>query len=373
MKDGNNEDNKENVESEKAKERREMEEWENETDTRSPLRRLADGIRSFYKDDLTYLDTVENTRIPIVKFTHGPTGMSVDVCFNQEGGPEAAQMMNKFLEDMPPLRPLVFVLKYFMAIRGINEPYSGGMGSFMLQMMIVSFLQHRAREEYTRYRRSIIMNLGALLLEFFEFYSLDFNYYTTAISVRNDGSYFPKGASEKRENFYQPLRPSSLAIENPMDLTSDVGKSTFRMNHIQRSFDVAFRVLLSHVSQPLVPAKSILASILPPTDEIRKRAILMNSMEESESNSDDEDETMDSSSQTTSSSRKKQKKQKKPRKNAKKRNRSLRDTQYSDSSDEDNYFPQHKKRKNFKGNKKWSGGQKKQNSGKLQKSYKSNR
>ena len=152
----NDNDEKAQIESIKDKEHREMQEWENEADNRSPLLRLAGGLRSFFKDQLVYLEVVEQTRIPIVKFTHGPTNLSVDVCFDQEGGPEAAQIMNKFLDNIPPLRPLVFVLKYFMAIRGINEPYSGGMGSFMLQMMIVSFLQHRAREEYTKYKRSIL-------------------------------------------------------------------------------------------------------------------------------------------------------------------------------------------------------------------------
>ena len=374
--DNDNDDEKAQIkiESIKDKEHREMQEWDNEADNRSPLIRLADGLRSFFKDQLVYLEVVEQTRIPIVKFTHGPTNLSVDVCFDQEGGPEAAQIMNNFLDNMPPLRPLVFVLKYFMAIRGINEPYSGGMGSFMLQMMIVSFLQHRAREEYTKYKRSILMNLGVLLLDFFEFYALDFNYITTAISVRNDGSYFPKGASEKREHFYQPLRPNSLAIENPLDLTSDVGKSTFRMNQIQRSFDVAYRLLLAHVSIPVVPAVSILAAILPPTEELEKRAVLLNTLNINNDKNQDHDDHDDSTEGENDTDHrhnhkhykhhKHHSRNKKVKKNHKKRKRqSHQQSQqqqhsYSESSDEDNYYPmqkqskhkrppnKHKKRKN---------------------------
>ena len=220
------------------------------------------------------------------------------------------------MDVMPPLKPLTFILKYFMAVRGLNEPYSGGCGSFMIQLMIVSFLQHRERYDYNAYihhtqqerrerrerrrrhgsgRRGRYddvsyddddddddsgyvpspMNLGSLLIEFFELYGMDLNYLTTAISVRNDGYYFPKGHHNRREFFFtNPSRPFSLGIENPIDITMDVGKSSFRMGLIQKSFEVALRVLLGHVAQPVIPTDSILESIIPPTEEMYQRATM---------------------------------------------------------------------------------------------------
>ena len=47
------------------------------------------------------------------------------------------------MDAMPPLRPLVLVLKFFLAQRGLNETFTGGVGSYMLQLMVVSFLQQR--------------------------------------------------------------------------------------------------------------------------------------------------------------------------------------------------------------------------------------
>lgn len=269
------------VESQKAREKREMEEWDATTassSSRSPLVVLGEALRKHWIDDLSYLEIIENTRIPIVKFTHAPTNLSVDICLNQETGTKAAELVRRFGDAMPPLRPLTFVLKYFMAARGLNEPYTGGVGSFLLQMMIVSFLQHREREEFHASGSESILNLGALLLEFFELYGIDFNYVTTGISIRNDGSYFPKGAKNRRENYWQPARPFSLALENPFETDMDVGKSSFRIQLVQRSFEVAFRVLMSHVSEPALPPKagSILASILLPTDEMRTRALYQN-------------------------------------------------------------------------------------------------
>lgn len=264
-------------EDKKRMEEREMEEWD--ASSGSPLIRLAEALRNEWRDELTYLEVIENTRVPLVKFTHA-SGVSFDVCFDQETGPKAAVLMKTYEEAMPPLRPLAFVLKYFVESRGLNEPYSGGVGSYMLQLMIVSFLQHRERDGYN-FRRPSLYNLGCLLVEFFELYGLDFNYVTTGISVRHDGFYFPKGAKDRKENFWQPNRRFSMAIENPLEPTHDVGKPSYRIHVVQRSFELAFKTLLAHLSEPMVPAVSTLASILPPTAEMKKRALIKRGVQSS--------------------------------------------------------------------------------------------
>ena len=247
----------------------EMDNWSTQLGG-NPLQQLGNALRDQWQSDLSYLEVIENTRVPLVKFTHAPTNISVDVCFNQKTGVQAATLMKRYMDAIPPLRPLTFVLKYFLASRGLNEPYTGGVGSFMLQLMIVSFLQNRERDAFN-YSRASLYNLGALLVEFLELYSTDFNYVTTGFSVRYDGFYFPKGASERKEAFFQQNRPFSMSIENPLETGADVGKPSFRMQMVQRSFEVAFKLLLCYVSDPVTPTASILASILPVTDEMVKR------------------------------------------------------------------------------------------------------
>jgi non-canonical poly(A) RNA polymerase PAPD5/7 len=243
-------------------------EWRAEK--QSPLFRVAEALKDAWRDKLSYLEVIEQTRVPLVKCTHKPSGVSIDICFNQQTGVKAAALMTTFLKAMPPLRPLTFVLKYFTASRGLNEPYSGGIGSFLLQLLIVSFLQHRERDAIN-FRRPSPYNLGCLLVEFCELYGMDFNFVTTAISVRHDGYYFPKGAKDKREHFFQSSRPFSLAVENPLDTTMDVGKPSFRIHLVQRTLDTAFKVLRSHVTVPIIPSDSILKSILPLTAEMWER------------------------------------------------------------------------------------------------------
>ena len=256
----------------KQQELDDMKSWDlNKEKAVSPLKRFSAALREEWLDDLSYLEVIEKTRIPLVKFTHAPTNISIDVCFNQKTGPQAASLMHQYMEALSPLRYLTFVLKTLIASRGLNQPYTGGVGSFLLQMMILTFLQHRERDSVNRGRPSSY-NLGALLVEFFEFYSTDFNFILTGASVRFDGFFFPKGSKDRKENFWQAQRPFSIAMENPLDPTFDVGSPSFRIDLVQRSFEVAFKMLLCHVSEPMIPTTSILASILMPSEEMWERS-----------------------------------------------------------------------------------------------------
>jgi hypothetical protein len=58
-----------------------------------------------------------------------------------------------------------------------------------------------------------------------------------------------------------------------------VGKSSFRIQVVQRAFKVAHSVLLSYVAEPALPAPSLLATILPPTGEMFERRRLKRRIE----------------------------------------------------------------------------------------------
>jgi non-canonical poly(A) RNA polymerase PAPD5/7 len=186
--------------------------------------------------------------------------------------------MKRYLEALPPLRPLTFVLKYFLAARELNVPYSGGVGSYMLQLMIVAFLQQRERVA-KNFQHPSVYNLGSLLLEFLALYGMELNFVTTGISVRFDGFFFPKGAADRKAVFCSSRGYNLLAFENPLDPTQDVGQSSFRYLIVHRAFKVAYHIVLAHATatpheHELRDAPSILAAILPPTDYMTSRLVL---------------------------------------------------------------------------------------------------
>ena len=79
-----------------------------------------------------------------------------------------------------------------------------------------------------------------------------------------EGSYFPKCHDSLWDDFFQETRPNSLTMENPLEPTMDVGRSSFRIQLVKKAFEVNFKVLLGAVTLPEDPPMSILATILPP-------------------------------------------------------------------------------------------------------------
>lgn len=79
--------------------------------------------------------------MPIVKYVDSESGCQVDICFNQTNGPQNSAVIKGYLSDYWELKPLVLVLKYFLLQRDLNETYTGGLGSYALVLLVISFLQ----------------------------------------------------------------------------------------------------------------------------------------------------------------------------------------------------------------------------------------
>jgi non-canonical poly(A) RNA polymerase PAPD5/7 len=179
-----------------------------------------------YSDRITVLHALANTlkragitnkvtviakaKVPIVKFvtTHGY--FSVDISINQQNGVEAGRVVSGFLSEMPALRALVLVAKAFLSQRSMNEVFTGGLGSYSIVCLAMSFLQM-----HPKIRRGEIdpsRNLGVLVMEFFELYGLHFNYHEAGISLRDGGTYYSKA-----RRGWMDHKQSLLSIEDPAD------------------------------------------------------------------------------------------------------------------------------------------------------------
>lgn len=219
---------------------------------------------------VSYLEVIDKARIPIVKFVHKATNIQVDVSFNIGGGLATADLVKHYMRVYPGFRPLTLVIKYFLAQRGLNETFSGGVGSFLVQLMVVSFLQHHGRNLGAEHDDPKYNNLGQLLVGFFTLYGRDFNYNDLAISVRNGGSYFFK---EDRD-WYDDNRPFLISMENPNEPSLDIGKNSYEVRTVRRAFDYARQVLTNEIHRrgqfhPL--SGSILGAIIPPDSHLTDR------------------------------------------------------------------------------------------------------
>ncbi|KAF9121498.1 hypothetical protein BGW39_010494 [Mortierella sp. 14UC] len=180
------------------------------------------------------------TKVPIVKFRESRTGIPVDISFNQLDGFKTAAVVQKFMEDMPVLQPMVMLIKQFLKCKPATycQVHQGGLGSFSVTLLVMSFLQMHPRIQ----ARMIdpLENLGVLVIEFFELYGLRFNYRAVSISVAQGGSYISKddGMAQNQQ--------LNLNLINPVD-GQNVAKATRNMSLIQTGFAMAYHDLVTAV------------------------------------------------------------------------------------------------------------------------------
>ncbi|XP_068999316.1 terminal nucleotidyltransferase 4B-like [Embiotoca jacksoni] len=214
-----------------------------------PLQELEQALTKHNVAGPYPIKVLDKATVPIIKLTDHETEVKVDISFNVETAVKAAQLIKSYLKKYTVLPPLIFVLKQFLLQRHLNEVFTGGISSYSLILMAISFLQLHPRID-TR-RANININLGILLIEFFELYGRDFNYMKTSIRVKNGGTYQSK--EEMLKAMGSGNRPSMLCIEDPIQPGNDVGRSSYGVLQVKQVFDFAYMVL-SHGVSPLARA-----------------------------------------------------------------------------------------------------------------------
>ncbi|KAM4602820.1 terminal nucleotidyltransferase 4B [Polymixia lowei] len=232
-----------------------------------PLWTLEEALRKRNVADENSIKVLDKATVPIIKLTDSFTEVKVDISFNVKSGVKAARLIKEFKEKYPVLPYLVLVLKQFLLQRDLNEVFTGGIGSYSLFLMAVSFLQLHYREDVC----SPNTNIGVLLIEFFELYGRHFNYLKTGIRIKDGGCYVAK--DEVQKSMMDGYRPSMLYIEDPLQPDNDVGRSSYGAMQVKQAFDYAY-VVLSHAVSPIAKyypnneTESILGRIIRVTQEV---------------------------------------------------------------------------------------------------------
>nr|VWP00205.1 2-oxoisovalerate dehydrogenase subunit alpha (EC (Branched-chain alpha-keto acid dehydrogenase E1 component alpha chain) [Ganoderma boninense] len=218
---------------------------------------------------------IAKAKVPIIKFvtTHGR--FSVDISVNQGNGVDAGKMVKQFLRDLPALRSLVLIIKSFLSQRSMNEVFTGGLGSYSIVCLAISFLQM-----HPKVRRGEIdpsKNLGVLVMEFFELYGSYFNYQEVGISLRNGGSYF-----NKREKGWFDYRESRLlSIEDPGDPANDISRGSYNFARVRTTLAGAFGIMTAaaYAQASIVAARRTGRAVhLRPTTDPEEMSILASVM-----------------------------------------------------------------------------------------------
>lgn len=195
-------------------------------------------ISIYLEDEGLAEDTqiISNARIPIIKFKVPYLDYNIDISLNSYTGQKSSKVAIDYLEKYPGTRQLSLLIKYYLQQRGLNEVYTGGLGSYAILLMVVSFLQNHKLVKSKKL--DPLNNLGVLFFEFLDFYGNKFSNTELAISTTNGGTYSEPIPSGK---FYQiPL----LTIWDPTNQENNVTQGSFNYVRIKNSFSNKHKDLL---------------------------------------------------------------------------------------------------------------------------------
>ncbi|GAA5856907.1 hypothetical protein JCM8547_008458 [Rhodosporidiobolus lusitaniae] len=158
----------------------------------------------------------------------------------EEGEEEDASSEVKAVQhpvDYGVARSLVLLVKAFLAQRGMNEVFTGGLGSYSIICLVISFLQLHPRIQTSHLNPN--RNLGLLFVEFLELYGKHFNYDEAGITLRGRGGYYNK----HDKGWFRQQQPYLLSIEDPNDPQNDVSGGSHAIIRVRQTFAGGFDTL----------------------------------------------------------------------------------------------------------------------------------
>lgn len=250
--------------------------------------------------DLLSIKPIMTARIPVLKFRTKLGQVAVDVTANTRSGSVSTQLVKQWMDIYPTtLKPLVILIKRWLAERKFDEVYTGGLGGYAvanmgLALILVSRSARRVQQLRAGSGAGSIVGggrsdvgafggqddaqdpeLGRLIVEFFETYGMTLDYARKGVSVRI-GRFVdrPPGANRLR---YAPVGASStldfgmsLYVEDPADPSNDVCRASYRVAEIREAMADSFVRLEDALDGRIGAGKGMLDGIVGLIDEEEK-------------------------------------------------------------------------------------------------------
>ena len=185
---------------------------------------------------------IENTNVPIIKLvSNDKFNFHIDISVENDKhfGLKTVELVKSYMKTYPVLEPIILALKTLLANGNLNNPYTGGLSSYGLILMVVSFIQSKIENQ--KYNSESPTILGETFLNILGYYGIlfDFNkFIIITYPVNNDKM------NENDKEFPYPFGSNSheLIIVDPLNRLNNVAKSTFQYMNIKMAFMIAYMV-----------------------------------------------------------------------------------------------------------------------------------
>lgn len=201
---------------------------------------------------------IGKAKVPILKFVDEHTDLKVDISFENDSGLRAIDTFLDWKRDYPEAPQLVVIVKQLLAMRGLNEVHSGGIGGFTIICLVVSMFQLMPQEQSRSGNAQ--GRLGELLLNFLDLYGNKFNRHTTGIIMD------PPGYFNKQHDYCAArINPSGLTIIDPNRADNDISGGSKQVEKVFQCFRGALNMIqhrLDAISKGESEENSILGCVL---------------------------------------------------------------------------------------------------------------
>ncbi|EOA84736.1 uncharacterized protein SETTUDRAFT_163578 [Exserohilum turcica Et28A] len=218
---------------------------------------LYNGSLKHNRDYL--LTSLRHARYPLVAAQDRQSGLDVQIVLSNDTS-VSRDYMQRYMQEIPYLRSLYYVVKTIFDIRGLSDVFRGGFGSYSIFMMLVASLKHAPHQR---------QDAAGGLLNFLKFYS-DFDAKAHGISIEPvelfDKVQHPVITNPVKISFKngtaKPLPSYMLCLRDPADETNDLGRKGIAIKHVQTTFNALYTQLVMDLKTNT--RASLLASLVGP-------------------------------------------------------------------------------------------------------------
>lgn len=199
---------------------------------------------------------IHKAKVPILKFVDAYTDLKVDISFENDSGLRAIDVFLDWKREFPEAPQLVVIVKQLLAMRGLNEVHTGGVGGFTIICLVVSMFQLMPPQQSGNPRG----RLGELLLNFLDLYGNRFDRHTTGIRMNPPG-YFNK----RTDHCPAKINPTGLTIIDPNRPDNDISGGSKQIENVFNCFRGALAMIqhrLDAISNGDSDDQSILGCVL---------------------------------------------------------------------------------------------------------------
>jgi non-canonical poly(A) RNA polymerase PAPD5/7 len=158
--------------------------------------------KNLRKNRAYLLPAIRYARYPLVSLQDRQSGLDVQIVLSNDTSVSRV-IMQGYMEEYPYLRPVYYVVKTMLDVRGLSDVFRGGFGSYSLFMMLVASIKHRPHPR---------QDAAGALVNFFKFWrDLD----TTKHGVSIEPTFF---FNKAQQSVMRDKVRAQVKVRNPTTL-----------------------------------------------------------------------------------------------------------------------------------------------------------